>query len=422
MGDPSGDFSQQYSEEKTEPFSQTEIESRLHSIRVKASDAAQQSTVPLDDLLVPPDKDIRILVRPLTRSRSVSPANLDNCEWLALRAEVADDRDQQHRVLAVTQTPRDIKFSVRMPPADGTGPLRPALWCELYYDPASDNQILLNRSEVPISLSGLSQSPASPAAEFLVVPGSSKALMPGTWRIKSDLVEVVDFRILEKRPAAVPNLDPSESSGLSELVNSSGKRSYLGNLARLSGSKKPKAANGDDGCIMFLRPRANPLVFPLPNAIGSKASSDAKGNVLPAASSLDDQTVPRRPHGNTPAVKADGRAAPPGSNENKNVVHGHTLLDLQEDEMVTIPGGCELDQYHIVKRASIASTALSSVFTAEHSDVPNGIITVKVLKTRSPATTALAKTHENERNVIRTADMWLREFQSHEDLQHEGII
>ncbi|KAK2071037.1 hypothetical protein P8C59_005492 [Phyllachora maydis] len=114
MGDPSGDFSQQYSEEKTEPFSQTEIESRLHSIRVKASDAAQQSTVPLDDLLVPPDKDIRILVRPLTRSRSVSPANLDNCEWLALRAEVADDRDQQHRVLAVTQTPRDIKFSISL--------------------------------------------------------------------------------------------------------------------------------------------------------------------------------------------------------------------------------------------------------------------------------------------------------------------
>ncbi len=222
------------SEEKTEPFSQSEYVARLQSMREQESFVgSQEASVHLDELVVPPDKDIRLLVRPL-RSRSVSPGDRDNCEWLALHAEVAAPDQQRQKVLAVTQTSKDIKFSVRVPGERlSNGAPNPQLWCELYYDPASDNQILWNRSDIPIALVRISQRPAaSPGVEYVVNPGSTKALSPGTWRIKMEKADVLDFRILEKRPATVmaPSSSPSESSPtLSEMVLSSGagKRSFI---------------------------------------------------------------------------------------------------------------------------------------------------------------------------------------------------
>jgi serine/threonine protein kinase len=61
------------------------------------------------------------------------------------------------------------------------------------------------------------------------------------------------------------------------------------------------------------------------------------------------------------------------------------------------------------------------VFKANHSNVPDGTIVVKVLKTRPPATAVVAKPQEAERNVIRQADIWLREFQQHSKLEHGQI-
>lgn len=85
-----------------------------------------------------------------------------------------------------------------------------------------------------------------------------------------------------------------------------------------------------------------------------------------------------------------------------------------------MPGGvCELDQYQLTKREPIASTALSAVYTAEHSQVSD-LVTVKVLKTR--VANPNEKPYVHERNVIRQADMWLRECNSQEDLEHESIV
>ncbi|KAK1999897.1 kinase-like protein [Colletotrichum falcatum] len=406
MGDRRVRGSEEPSEEKTEPFSQTEIDARMRSIRVEEPfEPVQADPVPLDKLRVEEHhhkQGIRILVRPLTRSRSVSPGNY-NCQWLALRAEVASEQEPQHKVLAVSQTSRDIKFSVRIPPErlDDDTP-RPPLWCELYYDPASDNQILLNRSEVPISLTRISDGPASSAASWGVNPGTPKALSPGTWRINVRDVEVLDFRILEKRPAFFKQAEPAgkeepSSSSNADALNASGKRSFAADDGEPRSEKKARttqeagggggggggAARNDkeDGVIMFLRPAAEPLVFPLPTE--AKSSRE----VVPA--------------------------------------NGHALLDMQRDEAVVIPGGCEIDEYTVSKRDQIASTALSSVFTAEHSNVPDGIVTVKVLKTRSANVAGAGagpKPQDNERNVIRQADMWLREYQSQDDLHHESIV
>ncbi|KAK3693393.1 kinase-like domain-containing protein [Podospora appendiculata] len=380
MGDP-----REYSEfsEKTEPFSQSEIEARMLSSRMEAFSNATVSTVPLDHLVVPPDEGIRILVRPLTRSRSVSPGNQDNCRWLALHAEVADNEQSQHKVLAVTQTSRDIKFSVRIPGErlEDASP-RPPLWCELYYDPTSDNQILLNRSDVPFTLSRASlRAVGSPGEEYEVRPGFNKALNPGTWRIKFNEFEVLDFRILEKRPARLRLPSNSSSDVSSEMVSSSGKRSFVTDEddALLSPERKKRSlsttSKEEDGVIMFLPAQTNPLVFPLPTA--------DKGKELVTS-------------------------------------NGHPLLDMQPEETVEIAGGCELDEYTITKKEPIASTSLSSVFTAGYSKVPDGVIVVKVLKTRSPA---LANNGAAEaRNVIHQADVWLRELQYQEDLQHRSIV
>ncbi|KAK3338636.1 kinase-like domain-containing protein [Lasiosphaeria hispida] len=372
------------SEEKTEPFSQSEIEARMQSSRRGQFSDVANSAVSLDNLVVPPDEDIRILMRPLTRDRSVSPGNQEVCRWLALHAEVADQEQSQHRVLAVTQTPRDISFSVRIPGErlDDASP-RPPLWCELYYDPASDNQILVNRSHVPFTLSKVSQLPAgSPGEEYDVNPNFHKALAPGTWRIKVNESEVLDFRILEKRPARLraPSSESSAVSTMSDVVNSAGKRSFVADeddpLTPEKKLRPSESANkNEDGVIMFLPPKTKPLVFPLPTA--------EKGKELATA-------------------------------------NGHPLLDMQPDETVEISGGCELDEYTITKRDPIASSSLSSVFTADYSNVPDSVIVVKVLKTRTPA--IAHNDAATARNVIHQADIWLRELQYQEDLQHRSIV
>lgn len=372
-------------EEETEPYSQSEIDARMRSFQeareMQQAIAAANQTVHLDDLVVPKDRDIRILFRPLTRARSVSPGNLDNAEWLQLTAEVAEPNQPEQKVLAVTQTSRDIKFSVRIPGESLIN--RPPLWCELYYDPASDNQIFLNCSDLPLILTRVSQHPvASPGLEYTIDPHMTKKLTPGTWRIKVADIDVIDFRIVEKRPAILRYTSSTTSSPtpLSDGLNSSGKRTLAPEDSAIAPEKKFRAddstARSDEGVVMFMRPgnAADPLVFPLP--------SEDKGKELMST-------------------------------------NGNPLLDLEDGAMVEIPGG---EIYTIKKVDLIASTSLSAVARAEFSKVPDSIITVKVLKTSlSAKASAMVRPQDAERNVIRQADTWFREFLNHEQLNHQAI-
>lgn len=382
--------SEEVSEERTEPFSQSEIDARFKGIRVEEPSAVSNDEhVPLDVLQVEDHhhrQGIRILVRPLTKlnsTRSVSPGS-DNCQWLALRAEVASSEQPEHKVLAVTQTSKDIKFSVRIPGESQDDSRRPPLWCELYYDPASDKVIFLNKSDVPISLHKVSQTPSGspPSSESNTInPGLIKALRPGTWRITVRHIAVLDFRILEKRPVTLYQARPALPHQSSSITSSGSSTSVKRALSPDEDEKRVKrrisdvSNQADDGVIMFLRPATDPLVFPLPNGRESKELSAA---------------------------------------------NSHPLLDAEKGETIAIPGVCEVDEYYLTKRDPIASTALSAVYTADHSRVSDNIVTVKVLKTR--VANANDKPYNHERNVIRQADMWLRECQSQEDLQHESIV
>ncbi|PTD12277.1 hypothetical protein FCULG_00003443 [Fusarium culmorum] len=377
MAEPRLGLSEFISEERTEPFSQSEIDARFKGIRVEEPvPTTTSSAVSLDELHVEDHhhkQGIRILFRPLAsfpNSRAVSPGS-ESCQWLALRAEVASPEQPEHKVLAVTQTSKDIKFSVRIPGETQDASPRPPLWCELYYDPASDKRCPDAAVKSPVS------------AAHIINPGSAKALKPGTWRITVRDIEVIDFRVLEKRPVTIfqprqptiPEDVPPTSS--TPTINSSGKRALTPEYdekrvkRRISEPDTP----GDDGVIMFLRPSADPLVFSLPNGRESKELS---------------------------------------------TVNGHALLDAEKGDTVAIPSVCELDEYQLTKREPIASTSLSAVYTATHSHVPDNIVTVKVLKTRVANSNDKSLLHE--RNVIRQADMWLRECRSQEDLQHKSIV
>ncbi|RDA95705.1 hypothetical protein CP533_1088 [Ophiocordyceps camponoti-saundersi (nom. inval.)] len=361
------------SEEATEPLSQPEFEGRLRGFGL------DEPATPLDDGPVSLDaltiedhhhkQGIRILVRPLTKLPGVSPGG-DNCQWLALRAEVACSEQPQHKVLAVTQTAKDIKFSVRIPGETS----RPPLWSEIYFDPASDQVIFLNKSDIPLELANILHH-----SSHVINPGLAQALKPGTWRIKVRDIAVLDFRVLEKRPVNLYQLADDAPSDSASTSQSSGKRSLT--LEDDPGSRraaKRRISDGDknevdNGVIMFLGPSAEPLVFPLP-----------KTKELSAANS-------------------------------------HALLDAREGETIAVPGVCEVDSYLLTKREPIASTALSAVYKATFSKVPDSIVTVKVLKTRVNNTNS-DKPLAHERNVIRQADVWLRESQSQDDLKHDSIV
>lgn len=383
MGDLNVEVSEVLSEERTEPYSQSEIDARMRSFQeereMHEAAATASSAVHLDDLVVPNDKDIRILVRPLTRARSVSPGNLDNCEWLQLMAEVTEPRQPEQKVLAVTQTERDIKFSVRIPGERLDN--RPPLWCELYFDPASSNQIFVNCSDLPLVLSRVSLQ--SPGLEFIINPGMSKKLIPGTWRIKVIDINVIDFRIVEKRPV-IRRISSAASSSSAvtqgDILNPSGKRTLTAEDSLSSPEKRIRAedsvARTEDGVVIFMRhgDTAGPLVFPLPTEDKGKELMSTKGN---------------------------------------------PLIEMEDGATVEVPGG---EVYTIKKVDLIASTSLSAVARAEFSKVPDSIITVKVLKTSlTQRAQATARPQEEERTVIRQADTWLREFMQHNSLSHKSI-
>lgn len=399
MAEPKTAPREEATEERTEPFSQSELDARVRAVDVGTpSPAPEDEHVPLDVLLLEDHhhrQNIRLLVRPLADTPSTIPVapSSDNCCWLALRAEVAAPDQPSHKVLAVTQTARDIKFSVRIPGErkDADALTRPSLWCELYFDPASDKLILVNRSEVPITLVRISQTAsASPSLDDYrpVNPGVTKSLEPGTWRIKVREMAVLDFRILEKRPVVLyeqPALSHSQSTsswGSSALVSTSGKRALTPDDEDDEGDKRVKRrlsqlqGGPSDGVVMFLNPSADPLVFSLPNGAKKTGKELSSGNT-------------------------------------------NALLQAEQGDTVYMTGICELDEYQLIKQEPIAATAQSAVFVGRHSKQPDNIVTVKVLKT---VVNGSHQPNAHERNVIRQADMWQREYQTQENLAHRSIV
>lgn len=388
-------------EEATEPLAQAEVLARLEGLHRPSTPPNQIVTVaepdadafPLDCLQVPDrhiEEGVRIIFRLLSDSsspspRASSPVTGDGCRRLALRAEVASAEQPEHQVLAVTQTPQDIKFVLPIP-TDNRGDSK--IWCELYYDPASDRIVLINRSHIPISLVRVVsvQAPTSPALnEYRELnPSSTRSLIPGTWRIKVRGVSVLDFRILKKKPIKVydaplsarPALPSSESStSMKRSLSQDGEDPELPRRVRHRSSTSQ--AGGED-TVTFLAPSVDPLVFTLPHGASE-------------------------------------------TNRELSLADANALLAAAPGTTLSIPGSGPVSRYYLSRLDPIAKSSLSAVYEARHSDVGENLITVKVIKTQ-PASNAVLKPHVHERNVIRQADTWKRESTTQEDLKHVSIV
>ncbi|KAK4129686.1 kinase-like protein [Parathielavia appendiculata] len=357
------------SEDRTEPFSQTEIQARLQRSRMEEFNAIN-SSVPLDKLVVPPDDDIRILMRPLARDRSVREDR--NVMPVALRPEVAEEEMTTQEVLAVRQTAHSVSYTINIP--DPQIPDRRVV-CIVYYDPASDNQILVNRSNVPFTISRISEEPEeSRGVQYTINPDFRKALAPGTWRITMDGTDLLDFRLLERPPMRLRPVtsNPPVPSGPSDAVNSTGKRSFVSGDDDGSPEKRrrPSGADGDkkeDSVIVFIPP-----------------NTASKGKELVAST-------------------------------------GHPFLDLQPNETLEIAHGGGVVGCTLTMQDRIASSTLSSVFTAQHSAIPGRSVVVKVVNTTlAPGQKANEGALANK--VISQAQTWLREVENHSKLRHKNIV
>src|SRR3569833_1781047 len=100
-----------------------------------------------------------------------------------------------------------------------------------------------------------------------------------------------------------------------DSLNSSGKRSFVADDDDDVGREMQRVRSADttsqreDGVIMYQRPTADPLVFPLPTAARPRELA---------------------------------------------VSNGHPLLNMEEEATVELPGGCEIDCYQLTKREPIA--------------------------------------------------------------------
>ena len=172
---------------------------------VSAIDGDGQSTSkslpvhpPLDDLLIPPDEHIRILLRSLSKG---FPASLENneCRWLALQTSASASDQPQHKIIAVRQSEKDVRFSMRLPFVANESGITSALLLELYYDPGGDNLILLNRSELPIVLERTSHFSGIPRnQQYQINPGHTKSLELSTWKVSVRNIDIFELRIIER--------------------------------------------------------------------------------------------------------------------------------------------------------------------------------------------------------------------------------
>ncbi|KAL2891653.1 cAMP-dependent protein kinase, catalytic subunit-like [Ceratocystis lukuohia] len=396
--------------EKTQAFTSEENRSILEVLK-KDRERQNSVVVPpyfLDDLLVEDhhrESGIRTLIQPVDRKRSVS-FHESSCTWINLKPATSPQGDIEHEVLAVTQTEKDIKFIVQIPGQ----PNEPNLLCELYYDPGSDYQILLNRSSNLFSLARLSRDSDDDCDQMSrptldVWPGATRSLQPGTWRILIAFQPIVDFRILPKAPIIqYPCPQGSQSRSADRLPSDQSlkrKRSVDQDEGREIALRPPhdESNRKNNGVVIkFLQPVENPVSIFLPTP-GDEPEQPPR----PSAPSGD-------PH---PPAKSK---SPPETNANQGLIlTGNALRDLPVNYIAHI-NAYQKDEYRLMRRDDLVhNSALSHVFKADHSNKPEYIM-VKILNTIDH------KRPDNRKNIISQAITWERELRHHIRLKHDSIV
>ncbi|CAI6099737.1 unnamed protein product [Clonostachys chloroleuca] len=165
-------------------------------------------SISLDDLQIENshyEEGVRVIMRISENiGAQTLPSPIGNVQILAITPQDPLVQEQaKYEVFAISQSPNETKFSMRIPAETQNDCLRPALFWDMYFNPTNDNIILMNRSDVQLSCYSL-------VSRTMVVinPRMAESLSPATWSITIPDISIAEFRIIPKQqPAKAIALD-----------------------------------------------------------------------------------------------------------------------------------------------------------------------------------------------------------------------
>ncbi|CAG9982282.1 unnamed protein product [Clonostachys byssicola] len=138
----------------------------------------------------------RVLMRISGNNRTHTPPNqIGNIQILTTAPQDAlAQQEAKHELFAISQSPNETKFSMRIPAETQNDCLRPALWWDMYFSPINDNIILMNRSDVQLSCHSLVS-----RTTVNINSRMAQSLSPATWRMTVTDIAIAEFRIIPKQ-------------------------------------------------------------------------------------------------------------------------------------------------------------------------------------------------------------------------------
>lgn len=396
----------------TQPFSDTpELQRRLERAAATTVTAAAADTWHPDDAGIPQPAVSALVPPPMTRtSPPASVAELAESFRKASLTSLPDARlilahhhhlqsphpaaiplpptiVGQRNLVGVVQRTQDVCFTLCIPFHDHLGQPPPPLTCDIYYDPASDDCVIVNKSTAGVFLTGI-----CPDHERNGLPvNQARVVQPGTWRISvahvADSAEqaLVDFLILRRQFTITMRkaLPPLESS------------------------RKRSAADDQDLRAKKRRPDGDLTEVLLAAAPGStrlEGGTDAHA-AMDSLTRTNDRELFR--FQGTPLLDlVDGEVAvvrgrqEGQSDSNNNSLSAAFLVNATEASGSSAT-------YELRRLQKIADTPSASLFTGEHSRLAGDVV-AKVIRytTKSPV------------DLVRCARVWQQEKKILERLHH----
>ncbi|KXH59541.1 serine/threonine protein kinase-20 [Colletotrichum salicis] len=300
-------------------------------------------------------------------------------------------------MIGVIQRTHDVNFTLCVPLNDPPCDPRPTRFiplqvrCSVYYDPADDSCVLVNKSCVDFYLTSL----CSPTSRRRLSYDQTEVIKPGMWRISAEVKNLtteqhlVDF-LMQRRQFTITLLE--------------GLPSYSATAKRLASGEEQHDAK------RRRRERAVAEVVlatatDLPHKSTDAAVTEAAKGLGPAISTS--QKIARA--GGTPLLDlSDGGVAVVRSKQVKDDEVSYLPLD-REAGGISRCGNQTTYRLHRLKR--IADTLSASLFTGRHSALSEKVV-AKVIRYKG-------KTAED---LIKCASIWKREKSFLEKLHHPNII
>ena len=373
----------------TNPFTSSELQGRIDTT-APADDEFQD--VPQD---LPQDgpqqlhPSVRIIIEySHAISIDVTPAGSTDSDAEAasrqpyVELNAAQSSPNAFRKLAVVQSKKDLGVTIKATTAAKKGLL---LHCRLSFDPVADRIAISNRDGKSVVAKPLNGgSPAQSRQPIELKTYFIEILESGSWAIlTASKQQILDLFILPRRNIAIVRT-PNEPIG-SALPGT--KRRHEPSQPTTGEAKKVKSE--EEGSVA----QASIVFQPAPKA--AEAQADPRLHLAPSQQE------------NSLVTGGEG-----------NAVLGlrHPFEDLRRGDRAKIIGP-DGEDYTLSYDKMISLRSNSHVFTVQHSDLPEKLMVVKVI--RSPSgPIAPGESRDVAERVQRMGELWLKEVKIHSHSQH----